>query len=82
MRQSGACYEALKEEWGGAVCETIIHGDNLIERYGEQWQPIRLYAHNSPAASLYSDLADELTARLSLPEAQSESRPPANQDVA
>lgn len=81
-RQSGACYEALKEEWGEALCETIIHGDNLIERCGEQWQPIRLCAPNSPAASLYSVLADELMVRLSLPEAQSESRLPANHDVA
>lgn len=81
-RQSGACYEALKEEWGGVLCEIIIHGDNLTERCGEQWQPIRLCAPNSPAASLYSALADELMVRLSLTGAQSESRPPANHDVA
>ena len=80
--QSGACYEALKEEWGEALCGTIIHGDNLIERCGEQWQPIRLCAPDPSAASLCSDLADELTARLSLPEAQSESWPLANHDVA
>jgi len=81
-RQSGACYEALKEEWGEALCGTIIHGDNLIEGCGEQWQPIQLCGPNSPAASLYSDLADELMVRLSLLEAQSESQPPANHDVA
>lgn len=81
-RQSGACYEALKEEWGEALCGMIIHGDNLIERCGEQWQPIQLCAPDSPAASLYSDLADELMVRLSLPEAQSESQPLANHDAA
>jgi chromosome partitioning protein len=81
-RESGACYEALKEEWGGVLCETIIHEDRLIERCGEQWQPIRLCATNSSAASLYSNLADEVMVRLSVPRAQSEIQPRANHDVA
>jgi len=80
-RESGACYEALKEEWGGVLCETIIHEDSLIEGCGEQWQPVLVSAPNSPAASLYSDLADEIMVRLSMPEAQSEIRPLANHDV-
>lgn len=67
---SGACYEALKEEWGGLLCETILHRDDLIEGCGEQWLPILAGAPSSPAASLYSELADELMVRLSVPEAQ------------
>ncbi|MCA1634462.1 MAG: ParA family protein [Acidobacteria bacterium] len=70
--ESGACYEALKEEWGGWLCETIIHRDDLIEGCGEQGLPIQVCAPNSPAASLYSDLADELIVRLSMPKAQGE----------
>jgi len=75
-RESGACYEELKEEWGELLCETIIHRDDLIEGCGEQGLPIQVRAPNSPAASVYSDLADELMVRLSVPEAQSEIPPP------
>jgi chromosome partitioning protein len=80
--ESGACHEALKEEWGGVVCETIIHGDTLIEGCAEQQQPTRGCALTSRAASLYSDLADELMVRLSLPEVQSKILSPANHGVA
>jgi len=80
--ESGDWYEELKEEWGGLLCETIIHRDDLIEGWCEQGQPIRVGALDSLAASLYSDLADELLVRLSVLGAQSESRPPAHHDVA
>ena len=80
--ESGACYEALKEEWGRLLCETIIHRDDLIEGCGEQWLPIQAHAPTSPSASLYADLADELMIRLSVPEAHSEIPPSANHYVA
>jgi cellulose biosynthesis protein BcsQ len=69
--ESGACYEALKEEWGELLCETILHRDDLTEGCGERWLPIRVCAPKSHAAALYSDLVDELILRLSVPEAQS-----------
>ncbi|MBA3241132.1 MAG: ParA family protein [Acidobacteria bacterium] len=77
-RESGACYEALKEEWGELLCESIIHRDDLIEGCGEQGRPIQARSPTSLAASLYSDLANELMGRLSVPEAQCETPPPAN----
>jgi len=73
-RQSGACYETLKEEWGEVPFETTIHRDNLIEGCGDEQQPIRFCASNPAAASLYSNLADEVMVRLSLPEAPSKNR--------
>jgi chromosome partitioning protein len=76
--ESGACYEALKEEWGGLLCETILHRDDLVEGCGEQWLPIRVCAPTSPSTSLYSDLADELMVRLSVLKAQSEKPSSAN----
>lgn len=76
--QSGACYETLKKEWGVLLCETILHRDDLIEGCGEQGLPLQDCAPTSPAASLYSDLADELMFRLSVPEARSEKSPSAD----
>lgn len=76
--QSGAYYEALKKEWGGLLFETILHQDDLIEGCGEQGLPLQDYAPTSPAASLYSDLADELIVRLTAPEARSEKLSSAN----
>lgn len=76
--ESGACYETLKEEWGGSLCETIIHRDDIIEGCGEQWLPIQAGASTSSAASLYSDLADEIIVRLSVREARGVNSPSAN----
>jgi hypothetical protein len=62
----------LKKEWGGLLWETILHRDDLVEGCGEQCLPLQDCAPISTAASLYSDLADELLFRLSVPEARSE----------
>jgi chromosome partitioning protein len=65
-RASGAFYESLSEEWSALLCETIIHQDDLIERCVDNCQIIQSLAPTSPAASLYSDLTEELIIRLEM----------------
>ena len=63
-RESGSFYETLSKDWGAVLCETIIHRDDLTARCGERRQLIQPLVPTSPAASLYSDLTEELIIRL------------------
>jgi chromosome partitioning protein len=61
---SGSFYEELKREWGDQVFETIIHRDDFVEGCAERRLPVQALAPESKAATLYSQLADEVMTRL------------------
>lgn len=61
---SGKFYEELKREWGDQVFETIIHRDDLVEGCAERRLPVQALAPESTAATLYSQLVDEIMTRL------------------
>ncbi len=61
---SGEFYEGLKRGWGDRVFETIIHRDDIVEGCAKRRMPVQALAPQSTAATLYSQLADEITARL------------------
>lgn len=63
---SGEFYEELKRGWGNQVFETIIHRDDLVEGCAERRLPVQALAPESTAATLYSQLADEVMARLTI----------------
>jgi chromosome partitioning protein len=63
---SGEFYVKVKREWGGQVFETIIHRDDLVEGCAEHRLPVQVLAPESTAATLYSQLADEIMARLTI----------------
>jgi chromosome partitioning protein len=57
-------YEELKRGWGDKVFETIIHRDDLVEGCAERRLPVQALAPESTAATLYSQLVDEIITRL------------------
>ncbi|MCA1612845.1 MAG: ParA family protein [Acidobacteria bacterium] len=61
---SGEFYEELKRGWGDQVFGTIIHHDDLVEGCAERRLPVQALAPQSTASTLYSQLADEMMARL------------------
>jgi chromosome partitioning protein len=61
---SGEFYEELKRGWGDQVFETIIHRDDLVEGCAERRLPAQVFAPESIAATIYSQLADEIMTRL------------------
>lgn len=61
---SGEFYEELNREWGDKVFETIIHRDDLVEGCAERRLPVQALAPESTAATLYSQLVDEIMTRL------------------
>jgi chromosome partitioning protein len=63
---SGEFYEELKRGWGDKVFETIIHRHDLVEVCAERRLPAQALAPESTAATLYSQLADEIMTRLIL----------------
>jgi chromosome partitioning protein len=63
---SGEFYEELKHGWGDQVFETIIHRDDLVEGCAERRLPAQVFAPESTAATLYSQLADEIMTRLTV----------------
>ena len=61
---SSATYELLLERFGSLVMESKIHFNVKIAESPSYNQPIQLYAPNSRGATLYSELTDEIIARL------------------
>jgi chromosome partitioning protein len=63
---SGEFYEELKRGWGDQVFETIIHRDDLIEGCAERRLLVQALAPESKAATLYSQLTDEIMSGLNV----------------
>lgn len=65
-RASGEFVEELRREYGMLVCKTLVHRDEWIEVCGERRQIIQSYAPASTAATLFTELADELLAHMNI----------------
>lgn len=65
-RASGEFVEELRREYGRLVCETLVHRDEWIEGCGERRQIIQSHAPASTAATLFTELADELLAHMNI----------------
>ncbi|HEV2914266.1 MAG TPA: ParA family protein [Pyrinomonadaceae bacterium] len=61
---SAASHKMLQEKFGDMVFDTLIHTNVKIAESPSYNQPVQLYAPNSRAAGLYSDLTDEILSRL------------------
>ena len=61
---SAASHELLQERFGSLVMESKIHFNVKIAESPSYNKPIQLYAPNSRGATLYSELTDEIIARL------------------
>lgn len=61
---SGSSYRALIEMLPGKTLETLIHRQTKLEEAPSMHQPVQLYAPSSRGAEQYSELADEVLAKL------------------
>lgn len=64
QHSSGEFVESVRREWGGMVFETIVHRDELIESCADRRRPVQLLSPYSVAATVYSELTDEIMSRL------------------
>jgi chromosome partitioning protein len=61
---SAESHKMLQEKFGEMVFDTMIHTNVKLAESPSYNRPVQLYAPNSRAAVLYSDLTDEILARL------------------
>jgi chromosome partitioning protein len=61
---SAESHKMLQEKFGDMVFDTMIHTNVKLAESPSYNRPVQLYAPNSRAAVLYSDLTDEILSRL------------------